>query len=158
MKRIVIIMAVLTIACSHVAMTQVTSKENQLSKLLSGYYSIKDALVSGNTSSASVNAEAFTKIANTIDYKIISEGNISSLVQDAEMIAANNDIKKQRAVFANFSKNMATVAKAVKLSDQAVYLQYCPMKKASWLSNEKTIKNPYFGSAMLSCGELTDTY
>jgi hypothetical protein len=158
MKRIVIIMAVLTIACSHVGMTQVTSKENQLSKLLSGYYSIKDALVSGNTSSASVNAEAFTKIANTIDYKIISEGNISSLVQDAEIIAANNDIKKQRAVFANFSKNMATVAKAIKLSDQAVYLQYCPMKKASWLSNEKTIKNPYFGSAMLSCGELTDTY
>jgi hypothetical protein len=32
------------------------------------------------------------------------------------------------------------------------------MKKASWLSSEKTIKNPYFGSAMLSCGELTNTY
>ncbi|RYF82932.1 MAG: DUF3347 domain-containing protein, partial [Chitinophagaceae bacterium] len=34
---------------------------------------------------------------------------------------------------------------------------YCPMKKALWLSNEKAIKNPYYGSAMLTCGKVTET-
>jgi hypothetical protein len=31
------------------------------------------------------------------------------------------------------------------------------MKKASWLSSEAAIKNPYFGSAMLTCGKVTAT-
>jgi hypothetical protein len=31
------------------------------------------------------------------------------------------------------------------------------MKKATWLSSSKTIKNPYFGSAMPTCGKVTET-
>ena len=30
------------------------------------------------------------------------------------------------------------------------------MKKAAWLSSEKQIKNPYYGSSMLTCGEVTE--
>ncbi|RYF85874.1 MAG: DUF3347 domain-containing protein, partial [Chitinophagaceae bacterium] len=44
-----------------------------------------------------------------------------------------------------------------KLSDKPVYVQYCPMKKATWLSSEKQIRNPYYGSSMLTCGEVTET-
>jgi hypothetical protein len=49
------------------------------------------------------------------------------------------------------------LAKAVKLSVQPVYQDYCPMKKAYWLSSEAAIKNPYYGSQMLSCGKINDT-
>jgi len=31
------------------------------------------------------------------------------------------------------------------------------MKKAVWLSNEKAIKNPYYGSQMLTCGKVVET-
>jgi hypothetical protein len=31
------------------------------------------------------------------------------------------------------------------------------MIKTHWLSSEKAIKNPYYGSAMLTCGEVTET-
>jgi Protein of unknown function (DUF3347). len=31
------------------------------------------------------------------------------------------------------------------------------MKKANWLSSEKEIKNPYYGSTMLTCGSVVDT-
>ena len=41
---------------------------------------------------------------------------------------------------------------------QVVYNQYCPMaddnKGAYWLSNDKNVLNPYFGSAMLACGSV----
>ena len=131
--------------------------QKQLSQLLTYYYNVKNALVAGDAASASANALTFTKTVNSIDYKVISEGNIHTLASDAGKIAETKDIKKQREYFANFSVNMATVAKAVKLTDQPIYHAYCPMKKAYWLSNEKAIKNPYYGSSMLTCGEVKET-
>jgi len=129
----------------------------QLSQLLSVYYNIKNALVTGDASSAASNADEFVKTINTIDFKVISEGNAHILAKDAGKISTTKDLKKQREYFASFSSNMALVAKALKLGNQAIYLQYCPMKKATWLSSEKQIRNPYYGSSMLTCGEVTET-
>jgi hypothetical protein len=131
--------------------------EQQLSQLLSSYYNIKNALVTGDANSAASNAELFLKTANTIDFKVISEGNVHILSKDAGKISSTKDLKKQREYFADLSSNMATVAKSLKLGNQPIYLQYCPMKKAAWLSSEKQIRNPYYGSSMLTCGEVTET-
>ena len=128
-----------------------------LSQLLSDYYNLKIALVEGNAGTASLKAHDLVKTINGIDYKVISEGNIAVLLKDAGKIAESKELKKQREYFSNFSDNMIAVAKAVKLSDKEIYLQYCPMKKASWLSSEKAIKNPYYGSSMLTCGQVTET-
>jgi len=134
-----------------------SAQQYQLSQLLSQYYNIKDALVAGNGNLASAKADEFIKVANAIDYKVISEGNINALLKDATPISETKDIKSQREHFANFSHNMAIIAKAMKLSNQPIYQAYCPMKKANWLSSEKAIKNPYYGSAMLTCGEVVET-
>jgi hypothetical protein len=126
-------------------------------QLLTSYYGIKNALIDGNSSGAATSAEIFVKIANSTDYKVVSEGNINILVKDAGALSAAKDLKSQREIFANLSRNMTEVAKTVKLSGEPVYKQYCPMKKAFWLSNEKTIKNPYFGNSMLTCGSVEGT-
>lgn len=131
--------------------------QKQLAQLLSTYFNIKNALVVGDAQSAASNALEFVKTVNTIDYKVISEGNSHILAKDAGRISATKDVKKQREHFAVFSDNMILLAKAFKLSGQPVYLQYCPMKKASWLSSEKEIRNPYYGSSMLTCGEVIET-
>jgi Protein of unknown function (DUF3347). len=129
----------------------------QLSQLLTSYYSMKDDLVAGNASAASASAELFVKTANAIDYKIISEGNINALVKDAGSISETKDVKLQRQFFTNLSTNMMALAKTVKLSSEPIYEAYCPMKNAYWLTAENTIKNPYFGSAMLTCGSIKET-
>lgn len=134
-----------------------TSSKVSLSQLLASYYAIKDALVADNASLASAKAEDFLRIANGIDYKVISEGNINALVKDATSISETKNIQKQREQFANLSHNMLALARAMKLGEQPVYETYCPMKKTYWLSNSKTIKNPYFGSSMLTCGKVTET-
>lgn len=133
------------------------TKSTAPNQLLKSYYEVKNALVTGNSENAAANAEAFVKTANTVDYKVISEGNVNILLKDAGAISSTKDIKKQREAFVNLSKNMAEIAKVTKLSDEPIYKQYCPMKKAYWLSNEKTIKNPYYGSSMLSCGNVEET-
>jgi hypothetical protein len=132
------------------------SSQQELSQLLSSYYNIKNALVTGDANSAASNAELFLKTANRLDYKVISEGNVHILSKDAGKISSTKDLNKQRQYFADLSSNMATVAKSIKLGGQPIYLQYCPMKKAAWLSSEKQIRNPYYGSSMLTCGEVTE--
>jgi len=45
---------------------------------------------------------------------------------------------------------------------KTVYLEYCPMADDNnggfWLSYDKKINNPYFGKAMSTCGEVTETF
>jgi hypothetical protein len=157
MKKIIFAAAFLATTFVQKSFAQDSTQQHQLSQLLSQYYNIKDALVAGNGTEASAKAEEFIKTANSIDYKLISEGNINALLKDATPISETKDIKKQREHFANLSNNMAALAKSVKLSAQPIYQAYCPMKKANWLSSDKEIKNPYFGSAMLTCGKVVET-
>jgi hypothetical protein len=154
MNKLLLMIALTAISFSHKSFAQDTTKA---SELLSHYYALKNALVASNSNQAASHAAAFLKTANGIDNKAISEGNISKLVTGAGKISGTKDLKKQREYFASFSTNMAALSKAVKLSDEPVYLAYCPMKKASWLTSEKAIKNPYYGSSMLTCGEITET-
>ena len=153
MKRSALVITIFLTAFAHLSFAQ----DKQTQQLLSDYYNIKDALVAGNANVAAAKAGDFIKTLNGIDYKVISEGNVNVLLKDAGKIAESNDLNKQRVVFSNFSDNVIAVAKAVKLSDKEIYLQYCPMKKASWLSSEKGIKNPYYGSSMLTCGSVKET-
>jgi hypothetical protein len=52
---------------------------------------------------------------------------------------------------------MFELVKGLKLNTNTLYEQYCPMKKATWLSESAAIKNPYYGSQMLTCGKTTET-
>jgi hypothetical protein len=157
MKNLVLAVTFLATVGFQKTFAQDSTQQYQLSQLLSQYYDIKDALVADNSNVASQTANEFIKTANTIDYKLISEGNINALLKDASPISETKDIKKQRQHFANLSNNIATLAKAIKLTNQPIYQAYCPMQKANWLSDSREIKNPYFGSAMLTCGKVVET-
>jgi len=130
------------------------TKNSQISKLYQNYLTLKSALVSDQAANATKAANAFIKTAGTIDYKLISEGNIEKLKKDATAISNEKRIQKQRSYFFNLSDNMIAIAKKYKVSDSSAYVQYCPMAKGSWLSDSKKIANPYYGSQMLSCGTV----
>jgi hypothetical protein len=156
MKKIIVMVAIFATAFVPQTFAQDTSAP-RTPDLLTSYYNIKDALVSGDGNSAAINAEQFVKTINSISPEIIHESIKEPLIKDAGKISATKDLKKQRDFFSTFSANMYALAKTVKLNTEPVYHQYCPMKKATWLSNNMVIKNPYFGSAMLSCGTTTET-
>ncbi|HQS04066.1 MAG: hypothetical protein B7Y15_12705 [Bacteroidetes bacterium 24-39-8] len=156
MKKVIFLAALLVVASINNSFGQ-TNLKTDPSQLLTLYYDIKDALVSGNANTASAKAEDFVKAINSIDIKAFNEASREALLKDATHISESKDIKHQREHFAPFSDNMITLAKTVKLSAEPVYQQYCPMKKASWLSSQQAIKNPYYGSAMLTCGSVKAT-
>ncbi|WP_158856747.1 DUF3347 domain-containing protein [Lunatibacter salilacus] len=145
MKKNLLILAILMLG--NTAFAQNTNN------LLSKYYSVKNALVNSDLKAAS---EAIIDFQNTIK----SESSFrqkDDLNKAADKLAKANSVEKQRAVFNDVSTTMWQIVKSTDQVSQSVYYQYCPMKKAYWLSNETTIKNPYFGSSMLSCGNISET-
>ena len=76
---------------------------------------------------------------------------------DSRHISETTAVDHQREHFASLSKNTYAVLKAFSANSQALYLQYCPMKKASWISDKPAIENPYYGKGMPDCGSVKET-
>ena len=137
---------------------------NAIDKIVSAYLDLKNALVSSDGNAAKAKAkDLITALSAPPDasltpaqQKIFSKYQ-DKLLFDSRHISETNTVGHQREHFANLSANMYEVLKAVKLNSATLYQQYCPMKKAYWLSESNQIKNPYFGSKMLTCGEVKAT-
>ncbi|OJV51824.1 MAG: hypothetical protein BGO31_08515 [Bacteroidetes bacterium 43-16] len=122
-------------------------------KLLNNYLDVKNALVNSDSKAASVAATAlYQSIKNESDFS-----QKATLLQAAEKLSKAGNIEKQRAALDQVSVSLWKLVESDKKLNQTVYYQYCPMKKANWLSKEKEIKNPYYGSSMLTCGKVTAT-
>jgi copper chaperone CopZ len=142
-------------------------KVNQLSKVYDQYFALKDALVKDDGTTASSKALALTTAIKGVDMKSMSSEEHSAwmkvekdLLMHAEHIGETKDIAHQREHFSMLSENIYTLVKVFRL-DKTVYLQHCPMyndgEGANWLSKENAVKNPYYGSSMLTCGKTTET-
>lgn len=138
-----------------------------LTNVFSTYFSIKDALVKSNTSDASTKANEMLKSIKEVDMNKLSTAEhtvwmklMNGITANAENIAKSKDILKQRQSFASLSQNIYDLLKSSK-QGQPFYYMHCPMfndgKGANWISKENTVKNPFYGSQMLSCGKVQET-
>jgi len=139
---------------SIISISAQSKSDAQISKLYQNYIAIKSALASDNADKASKAASEFIKTASAVDYKLISEGNINILKKDATLISETRNLTNQRETFYNLSDNMIALTKKFKLSSKQIFVQYCPMADGNWMSDERKIVNPYYGSSMLSCGTV----
>ena len=122
-------------------------------KLLEEYYSVKDALVksdAGAAAAAIADLQQTVKAENPFAQKEALAGAIDRLTK-------SKAIEKQRAAFNDVSTILWKIVQDSDKVSKTVYYQYCPMKKAYWLSEAPVIKNPYYGSAMLTCGKTAET-
>lgn len=67
-------------------------------------------------------------------------------------------LDSRRDAFVELSKEMAMLLAAFKAGQRTLYVEHCPMANsdqgAFWISTEPEIRNPYYGQAMMSCGEV----
>lgn len=152
---------------SHDMHGESAQKSHELSTVFNSYFEMKDAMVQTNASETSKSAK------NLVDaIGKVKMGNLSSNVHnvwmkvmtdlnsEASKIAASNDIAKQRSYLNTMSKNMYDLMKTAE-NATPIYYQHCPMandgKGGNWLSKEQAVKNPYYGSKMMSCGKVVET-
>lgn len=79
-----------------------------------------------------------------------------------DKLAGAADIAALRLGFAAVSADMAALLKAFgPVRAGPVYVIHCPMafdnRGADWLQADQAVRNPYFGKAMFSCGEVVET-
>ena len=145
MKKIVFSLAILLFGCSAVA--------QNTANLLNSYLLVKNALVNNDGKVASELAGIFYRsVKNETDFS-----QKEALLQATEKLNVAGTIEEQRAAFSQVSPLLWKVLENDKKLNQTVYYQYCPMKKSYWLSKEKEIKNPYYGTSMISCGKVSAT-
>ncbi len=141
--------------------------KNQLNTLFDTYFLVKNALVKSDGNSAKTNATELLSAINAVEMeKLEADVHIiwmkveKNLKNDSKSISETKDIKIQRDYFDTLSVNMYELIKTSK-QETPVYYQNCPMandgKGANWLSKENAIKNPYYGSMMLTCGKTIET-
>ncbi len=156
---------------NHTATTEkpVEQKQevNQLKAVFESYFALKDALVKTDGNIASAKAKDLEMAINAVKMNTLSSEEhtiwmkvMKDLAFDAGHIEETKDASHQRDHFMSLSKNMYALIKVSK-QETPTYYQHCPMandgKGADWLSKENAIKNPYFGSQMLSCGKTVET-
>lgn len=139
----------------------------QLNGLLSTYYNLKDAFVNDKADLATSEARNLLISLGKVNMSLLKGDAHKYWMMQQEKIQAKskklvntNKIEDQRILFNDISNALKNSLKAfgtVSLS----YEQFCPMandkKGAYWLSPYKAIRNPYFGSSMMKCGETKDS-
>ncbi len=142
-----------------------TEETSSLQALFSSYFDLKDAFVQSDATLISNKGAALvTKIAS-IDMTKLKEDQHSVWMKiNQHMTDVSTDISKsdkidtQRTKFNELSQDFYQLAKVAHL-EYEIYFQHCPMfhNGADWLSKDSQIKNPFYGSQMLTCGKTTET-
>lgn len=114
--------------------------------VLGKYLDIKEALVKDDSRQAALHAGQLLVLLEA------HHAPASELAKTAKKLAVAGELARQREVFAEISPMIWELIQQVDHSGRTIYYQYCPMKKAYWLSTEAKIRNPYYGAKMLNCG------
>ncbi len=138
-----------------------------IQEIVDHYLHIKNALTNDNGSEAASGAKAMEEVVSKLDksfftaeQKKVYDELEADLKEHAEHIGKNGDkIKHQRSHFASLSEDVYDLVKAFG-GGRALYHDHCPMynenKGAMWISELKDVKNPYYGSEMLTCGTVEE--
>ena len=145
-----------------------TTFKTQLTNVYNDYLKMNDAFIDSNAKTVANEAKKVIKALESVDMALLKGDAHMAWMDQLEIlnstlsaISKSNYIEKQRHEYIQFNLAFYESIKMFGLENSTAYFQYCPManddKGAYWLSNNKEIRNPYFGDAMLSCGETKET-
>ncbi len=136
-----------------------------IKEIVSNYLKLKNALTKDDAKSAAAAGNAIVTNLSSLDansLRVAQKNAYTEIADDAkehaEHIGSNaGKIEHQREHFALLSKDVNDLITSFG-AGQKLYQDFCPMyndkKGAIWISETKEIKNPYYGSKMLTCGSV----
>ncbi len=153
---------------SNSSLTISPQAKNSLKPVYDNYLKLKDALTKDELNDSKEAAKSMEESINKVSMALFTgdahnqlmtfEGNLK---KDLTAAKTAKNIDELRKYFQNISNEMVRMTEQFHAYSGTLYLQNCPMadnnKGADWLSLDQNIVNPYFGKAMLTCGEVTKT-
>lgn len=122
---------------------------DSLRSIVESYVAIQVQLAADKIDDVKGPARSITAQAATMG----KEG--EDIARAANSLHSATDLKSARDAFGALTDAVMAAGKAQGWKGvEGVRLAFCPMVKRSWLQKEEQIRNPYYGSGMLSCGEF----
>ncbi|WP_139958828.1 efflux RND transporter periplasmic adaptor subunit [Flavicella sediminum] len=141
--------------------------QEQLHVIYEDYIVIKNALTKDDSETVVVASKTLLQNLTKVNMKLLTDHNahmqwmsIAKEIKTAiNSIINSNELDMQRTHFQKLSIALIDAIQIFGIQEK-VYKQHCPMaennKGAYWLSSEKQIVNPYFGEAMIGCGDVKE--
>lgn len=135
--------------------------------IVDSYLKVKNSLADDKAKNAADAGKELVEALGRLDTSLLTaeqaklyEDVEGDAKEQAEHIGENaGNMAHQREHFEMLSKDIYDLVKAFG-SGQVLYKDFCAMyndkKGAMWLSETKTIKNPYYGKKMLTCGSVQE--
>ena len=136
-------------------------KDAKAEAILASYFILKDALVADDSkmaAQAGLKLETSLKNFDKSSYTKDQQKELNDIIVDATEHAqhiAKSHLDHQREHFKTLSKDIADMV-AITGTKSTLYEQFCPMYDggSAWLSINKEVRNPFYGSQMLKCGKV----
>jgi len=133
--------------------------DESMQPILAEYLKITDSLASDKTDGVVAAAKKIESLAGNLSLSLVTGEHAShyksipkNISEGAKRMALANNIASFRVVLAELSKPIVMWTSMSKPS--GINVIYCSMNPGSWLQKGAKIRNPYYGSKMLSCGEI----
>ena len=141
----------------------------QVDRAFSAYFETHRGLSQDSLGGAQLGAKRVLNALAAVDMSLL-EGpahmewmkQLGDLNRSAGEVAGAEEIDKARDAFAPLSDSLCLVAKTFGTTGrEPIFRFHCSMafdgRGAYWLQNRPDTENPYYGEAMLKCGEQTET-
>ena len=145
MKHMLPVIAVV----AAVAAAPAVHASDAMKAIVGSYLEIQAALAADKTDGVQPAAKAIGEQAGRMG----TEG--AAIVKAAKAVEVAADLKAARTAFGELSDAVIAAGNAEGWKDVPdAKVAYCPMAKKSWVQKDGQIRNPYYGSSMLTCGEF----
>lgn len=140
----------------------------QITAVAEAYFAVKNALVADSAAATQATLDQMQDAVDKVAMHNLREQPhhhwmvLKNLLEKAiKRMQGAEDLKSQREHFATLSEHILEMTELFGLERGKVYKNFCPMafdnQGAYWLSEYQEIRNPYFGSKMLTCGSVQET-
>jgi hypothetical protein len=162
MKRLVLIIVLMSVVVF--AKAQQNSPRAAFNQMLKAYFDLKNGLATDNIKQSAIASKDLLAQLKNFPWKHLNESQQQEWKKQAEetkiltsAIAVEKDLSLQRKSFEGVARAVIKLTRTLQLHNNEVFVQYCPMAKKSWLNEVEEVQNPFYGSKMYDCGEVTDT-
>lgn len=139
----------------------------QLTSVYKSQLDLQKAFLASDVSKVQKAVPAVEAKLGTVDMSLVKGDmhnhwmtTVKTLNESLSRMKKSGDMEQQRLAYADFSDALYSAIKMFGTMGEPIYYQFCPMARngagAYWLSATKEIKNPYYGDAMLTCGETKE--
>lgn len=126
----------------------------KIEAIYESYIALKNSLVASKYEDSKI-------AANQLSIYLADYQGCETTALIAKKISVSKDLREQRKEFTYLSSDVIAMFMHTPIKEGVIYVDHCPMANngegGDWLSAEKSIKNPYYGAAMMDCGTVIKT-